>query len=453
MSSWCCSPTTCPANLRTPHARRISPCPKRAFKAGGCLARRCSPEQAATAKATRPPEGRLLETYGRTYGMTSAAPDLSLRNMLLPMREVGGIRRHKNGLIQPYAPVMPSRCARRGGLILAKMTPPQRRPDWTPASRDGVSPSRLAVMPGSGGTVAAYLTARLRSGIDWPARMAQGNVLDGQGRALAADAPCTPGQVIWYWRSLPPEPRVPFELELLHCDEHLVVVDKPHFLASIPGGRYLQETVQVRLRRLLGNDELMPLHRLDRETAGVLLFSAQPATRNAYHALLREQRMHKVYEAVAPWRSDLPLPLTARHRLLDAPDARHLPMRVVAGEPNAQTQVELLRRLGRRGVDGGPVLERAQELAQEPAQELALYRLTPVTGRRHQLRAQLNALGLPIVGDRIYPSLWPEPAAGAPPNYTRPLQLLARELAFTDPVSGAPRRFVSARRLALADLG
>lgn len=312
------------------------------------------------------------------------------------------------------------------------------RPSWTPPARCGVSPSRLVVSPGPWDTVAGFLSARLRPGIDWPARLAQGDVLDEQGRPLAADAACSPGQLLWYWRSLPTEPRVPFELQLLHCDEHLVVVDKPHFLASIPGGPYLQETVLVRLRRLLGNDELMALHRLDRETAGVLLFSARPASRNAYHALLREQRLHKVYEAVAPWRADLAWPLTARHRLQEAPDARHLPTQVVDGEPNAQTQIELLRPLGRQDADGGL------------APELAHYRLIPLTGRRHQLRAQLNALGLPIVGDRIYPRLWPEPVANAAPDYSSPLQLLARELAFVDPLSGAPRRFVSTRQLALA---
>lgn len=324
------------------------------------------------------------------------------------------------------------------------------RPAWTPPAREGVSASRLALGPGPWATVAECLTARLRAGIDWPARMAQGNVLDAQGRPLAADAPCVPGQVVWYWRSLPPEPRVPFELALLHQDEHLVVVDKPHFLAAIPGGRYLQETVLVRLKRLLGNDDLTPLHRLDRETAGVLLFSAQPATRNAHHALLRERRVHKVYEAVAPWRSDLPLPLTALHRLQDPPGARHLPVQAVAGEPNAQTQVELLRRLGRRDIPGQPTQERPPGGTQDPGPELAHYRLTPLTGRRHQLRAQLDALGLPIVGDRIYPRLWPEAAPDAPPDYTQPLQLLAREIAFTCPLSGAPRRFVSARQLALA---
>jgi tRNA pseudouridine32 synthase/23S rRNA pseudouridine746 synthase len=335
----------------------------------------------------------------------------------------------------------PSGIGRLCGLIVARM--PRPDPAWTPPARDGVSASRLTVAPGPWATVAAFLAQRLRSGIDWPARMAQGGVLDVHGQPLAPEAPCATGQVLWYWRSLPPEPRVPFELTLLHCDEHLVVVDKPHFLAAVPGGRFLQETALVRLKRLLGNDQLVPVHRLDRETAGVLLFSAQAPTRDAYHALLRERQVHKVYEAVAPWRPDLPLPLTARHRLLDARGARHLPVQVIDGEPNAQTQIELLRRLGPRRGPGGSV--------QAPAQALAHYRLTPLTGRRHQLRVQLAALGLPIVGDRIYPRLWPEPAADAAPDYSDPLQLLAREIAFTDPVSGAARRFVSGRRLALAD--
>ena len=328
------------------------------------------------------------------------------------------------------------------------------RPGWTPPARDGVSASRLALTPGPWATVAEALAARLRPGIDWPARMAQGDVLDATGQPLAADAPCVPGRVLWYWRSLPPEPRVPFELALLHCDEHLVVVDKPHFLAAIPGGRYLQETALVRLKRLLGNADLVPLHRLDRETAGVLLFSARPTTRNVYHALLRERRVHKVYEAVAPWRSDLQLPQTACHRLQDPPGARHLPTQVVAGEPNAQTRIELLRRLGSRQRACEPTQELGPELTLELAHglahELGHYRLTPLTGRRHQLRAQLNALGVPIVGDRIYPRLWPEPPADAAPDYTQPLQLLAREVAFTDPLSGAPRCFVSTRVLDLA---
>lgn len=316
------------------------------------------------------------------------------------------------------------------------MKRPRRYPrPWAPPSRDGIAPSRLVVPPGAWTTVAAFLAVRLRPGIDWPARMALGDVVDAHGQPLPADAPCAEGQVLWYWRRLPPERRVPFELELLHADDDLVVVDKPHFLSSIPGGRYLHETVQVRLRQLLRNEALMPLHRLDRETAGVLMFSARAATRDAYHALLRERRVHKVYEAVAPWRPDLALPLQARHRLQNPPQARHLPVQVVPGEPNVLTGVALLRRLGPRGEGGA---------------ELALYRLDPHTGHRHQLRAQMNALGLPIVGDRIYPQLWPEPADDAEPDYRNPLQLLAREIAFDDPLSGRPRRFTSRRQLALA---
>jgi len=306
------------------------------------------------------------------------------------------------------------------------------RPGWAPPLRDGVGASRVAVSGGPWASVAEFLGVRLRAGIDWHARIAQGDVLDQHGQPLAADAPCTDGAVLWYWRSLPPEPRVPFELELLHQCEHLVVVDKPHFLPVTPGGRYLQETALVRLKRLLGLATLVPMHRLDLETAGVLAFIVQPAARHAYHALMREHRARKTYEAMAPWRSDLALPFTASHRLQEPAGDGFMQMQVLPGEPNAHTHISLLQRLG-AGATGA---------------ELAQYRLTPLTGRKHQLRAQMNALGLPIVGDRIYPRLWPAPAADALPDYHQPLQLLARELAFTDPVSGQARCFVSRRTLA-----
>jgi tRNA pseudouridine32 synthase / 23S rRNA pseudouridine746 synthase len=308
------------------------------------------------------------------------------------------------------------------------------RPAWTPPLRDGVSASRVAVSGGPWACVAQFLSARLRAGIDWHARIAQGDVLDQHGQPLAADAPCTDGAVLWYWRSLPPEPRVPFEINLLHQCEHLVVVDKPHFLPVTPGGRYLQETVLVRLKRMLGIATLVPMHRLDLETAGVLAFTVQPATRHAYHALMREHRAHKAYEAVAPWRADLVLPLTASHRLEEPAGEGFMQMQLLPGPPNAHTHISLLRRLG----------------ADASGAELALYGLVPTTGRKHQLRVQMNALGMPIVGDRIYPRLWPAPAAGAVPDYGQPLQLLARELAFTDPVTGQERCFTSRQTLALA---
>jgi len=306
------------------------------------------------------------------------------------------------------------------------------RAAWVPPMREGVSASRVAVVAGPWATLAEFLAQRLPAATDWPERLRRGDVLDALGHPLSVDAPATPGTVLWYWRQPPPEPRVPFEIELLHQDEHLVVVDKPHFLPVNPGGRHLQETVLVRLKRLLGIATLTAVHRLDLETAGVLLFSVQPASRHAYHALLRDRRMHKVYEAIAPWRADLAFPVTLHHRLEEHP-ASFMQMQVVDGEPNAQTLVELIGPVSRGGLHAGA---------------LAHYRLTPITGRKHQLRAQMNAIGLPLVGDRIYPRLWPEPAQGAARDYAQPLQLLARELSFIDPVSGEARRFVSRRRLA-----
>jgi len=296
-----------------------------------------------------------------------------------------------------------------------------------PPLRDGVAASRVGVGDGRFATLLAFLTARFPAVADWPARLARGDVLDADGHALAADARCAAGSLLWYWRDPPPEPRVPFDIELLHQDEHLVVVDKPHFLPVIPSGRHLRETVLVRLRQQLGIATLAPMHRLDRETAGVLVFTVRAQERAAYHALLRERAVRKVYEAIAPWRDELALPLLARHRL-EKPEGRgFMQVQVADGEPNAEALIELIERLGER----------------------ALYRLTPHTGRTHQLRVQMNALGAPIVGDRIYPTLWPEPAPDAPPDWSHPLQLLAREIAFLDPVTGGQRRFTSQRRLAL----
>lgn len=313
------------------------------------------------------------------------------------------------------------------------------RPDWTPPARDGVGASRVAVSGGPWACVADFLVARLPAADDWPERLARGDVLDLQGRPVSAQSPCPHGMVLWYWRSLPPEPRIPFEVEVLFQDAHLVAVDKPHFMPVTPGGRYLQETVLVRLKRQLGIDTLVPMHRLDLETAGVMLFIVQPADRHAYQSLLRDRQAHKVYEAIAPWRADVVLPVLVSHRLQERPGEAFMQMEVLPGEPNAHTRIELIERLG-------PSTDRAHELAHE----LAHYRLTPLTGRKHQLRAQLNALGLPIDGDRIYPDLWPAQPPGAAPDYTRPLQLLARELAFTDPVTGEARHFFSRRQLQMA---
>ena len=329
--------------------------------------------------------------------------------------------------------------------------------------RDGVSASRVAVHPGPWVTVAQFLQARMPTVADWPKRLLRGEVLDATGQAVHERAPAEAGAVLWYWRQPPPEPRLPFEVEVLFQDEQLVIVDKPHFMSVTPGGQHLHETVLVRLKKQLQISTLVPMHRLDRETAGVMAFIVRPEDRNAYQGLLRQQRVHKVYEAVAPWRADLLLPQVYSSRLASQDGDGFMQMLTLPGEPNAHTRIELIQ-CWAAPADAGedavptlapralcatfaPVTSLAPIASLAPVTTLAHYRLTPLTGRKHQLRVQLCALGLPIVGDRIYPRLWPQPAPGTTPDYSRPLQLLARELAFTDPCNGQPRHFVSRRHL------
>lgn len=290
-----------------------------------------------------------------------------------------------------------------------------------PPPREGVSASCVVLPAGSWGTVLAFLTERFAgvSTTQWQERMQTHLVVDDQGIPVAPDAPYQPGRRLYYYRALAPEPAIPFEAAVLWQDEHLLVVDKPHFLPVLPSGKYLQETVLVRLKRALGLDDLSPIHRIDRDTAGLVLFSTQAATRGAYQNLFRQRTVDKTYEAIAPWNPDLPWPLRRETRI--APAAHFMQQTEVAGPPNALTHITPLEVHG----------------------TLARYALKPVTGHRHQLRVHMAALGLPLIGDGIYPVLTPEGTA----DYNNPLQLLARSLAFTDPLSGQPRQFESRRTL------
>ncbi|MEP6969260.1 MAG: pseudouridine synthase [Betaproteobacteria bacterium] len=294
-----------------------------------------------------------------------------------------------------------------------------------PPTRDGVGPSCVGLPAGNWDTVFDFLVQRFpaQSAATWRARMAQGLVLDEQGRAVGPAQAYRGHQRIYYYRDCPQETPISFQARVLYRDDDLLVVDKPHFLPVVPSGRYLQETVLVRLKREFGLDDITAVHRIDRDTAGLVMFSLRPASRDVYHALFRNRQIEKTYEAVAPWRDDLRLPLSHSSRLVQG--SHFLQQCEAAGESNAITHVELLRRLG----------------------TLAHYRLRPVTGHRHQLRVHMAALGLPIVGDGIYPILTPEGETVTGP----PLQLLARAIRFTDPLSGQPRAFESQRTLALAD--
>jgi tRNA pseudouridine32 synthase / 23S rRNA pseudouridine746 synthase len=243
-------------------------------------------------------------------------------------------------------------------------------------------------------------------------------IVDASG-PLAPDAPYVPESYLWFHRDLPVEVPVPFWIGLVHRDEHLVVVDKPHFLATIPRGKHILETALVRLRRELDLPELSAAHRLDRMTAGLLMFVVRREHRGAYQTLFGDRAVNKSYLAVARHDPDLELPTTVRSRIVKQRGI--VRATEVPGPPNAETLVELLdHRAG-----------------------LGRYRLTPRTGRTHQLRLHMSGLGVPIVGDDFYPVLDERPLD----DFTAPLQLLAATLEFTDPVTGAPRRFASRLRL------
>ncbi|MEG3629444.1 RluA family pseudouridine synthase [Streptomyces poriticola] len=305
-----------------------------------------------------------------------------------------------------------------------RRTPPPPAPL---PQRDGVDPVRVRLpVDGRWATVRAHLVERLSGAPPGAvARMIDaGLVVDAAGRPVPAEAPYRPGAYVWFHRELPAEPRVPFLLDVVYRDEHIVVADKPHFLATTPRGSHVVETALARLRLELGIPALTAAHRLDRLTAGLVLFTVRPEERGAYQTLFRDRQVRKEYQAVAPYDPSLALPRTVRSRIVKergVPAAREL-----EGEPNAVSRIELL---GHRPA---------------PCGTLGRFRLEPATGQTHQLRVHMSALGVPILGDPLYPAVTDPVPAG---DFRRPLQLLACGLAFTDPVTGREHRFRSGREL------
>lgn len=313
-------------------------------------------------------------------------------------------------------PMVAGVCNEQSGLM--------RQSEIKPLDRDGVGPSCTVLPVGEWVSVVEFLAQHFQNvdRSEWLARIQNGAVLDSHGNQISLSTPYRPHAKIYYYRSLKTEAVVPFEATVLYQDDYLVVADKPHFLPVTPAGRYLQQTLLVRLKRQLGIDTLAPVHRIDRETAGLVLFATQAAMRGCYHELFSQHRVQKIYQAIAPWRADLALPMVYRSRLERG--RNFMQMEEVAGTPNAETAIELLEVKG----------------------NLARYALRPLTGRKHQLRAQMNILGLPILNDGIYPSHLAE-ATGDSEDFSRPLQLLAQSLEFVDPIDGQLRRFESQLRL------
>jgi tRNA pseudouridine32 synthase/23S rRNA pseudouridine746 synthase len=258
---------------------------------------------------------------------------------------------------------------------------------------------------------------------EWESRFSEGLVMTADGKPLAAHNAYLADTHLIYFRRLTKEPDIPFEEEILFQNDHIVVADKPHFLPVTPSGLYLHQTLLNRLKKKTGIQTLSPIHRIDRDTAGLVIFSINPSERAQYQNLFRDRVVKKIYEAIAPYSEALEkkLPMTYQSRLEES--EHFLQMQEVEGEPNADTKIELI----------------------ENTKLWARYRLTPGSGKKHQLRSHLNALGIPIKGDKIYPVLTPYQEYDL--DFSNPLQLLAKEIQFIDPIGNEDRSFISKRVL------
>jgi len=264
-----------------------------------------------------------------------------------------------------------------------------------------------------------YLDHRLGAHLDVAGMLAERRFVDTGGRPWLGSDSYRGNAFVWFHRDRGPEVEVPFDLTVLHADGRIVVVDKPHFLATTPRGTHVTQSVVSILRQRLGLPDLVPAHRLDRLTAGVLLLTVDRSDRGAYAGIFASRAAEKTYEAIAGFDPRLDFPRTETGRIVK--DRGNLQAQLVAGEPNATTHLELL----------------------ETRAGYGRYRLRPTTGKTHQLRLQLSALGIPIVGDPLYPDVLDVAAD----DFSTPLRLVARSLRFTDPVDGRPREFTSGVRI------
>lgn len=290
--------------------------------------------------------------------------------------------------------------------------------------RDGVAPSYINLPQGEWPDLLSFLLERFPH---MPSevlveRLSKGELVNNDGQAFQLDSPFQCNQKVWYYREVPDELIVPFQESIIYEDERILIADKPHWLSTIPAGRHLKETLLIRLRKKMDLPDLVPAHRLDRETAGLVLLCKQPEHRGAYQTLFQQRDVRKNYLAVAPIRQGIEFPYVHRSNMVKG--ETFFTMKEIPGDPNSETEVNLLCQEGNRG----------------------LYLLKPHTGRQHQLRLHMASLGMPLENDPWYPEVQPE---ADHEDYSQPLQLLAYTLEFTDPVTGEGHFFQSQRQLSI----
>lgn len=308
----------------------------------------------------------------------------------------------------------------------------------------GVGPSTVGVPANATLSAIDFLTAKFNaiSREEWQLRFEAGEILNAVGRVMAPQDSLLKESHLHYYRSIRNEPKLPFKANVIFQDEFLVVVDKPHFMPVTPGGRYLQQSLLVQLKQQLNLPELSPMHRIDRETAGLVVFSVRAQDRNAYQELFRLRQVEKTYEAiaVAPETSHLNLKFPLVYRSMMEEDSQFFRMREVAanqlkseGEFNSETWIDCVEKFDSHTASANQ--------SETQSISLARYLLKPLTGQRHQLRVHMSSLGLPLINDQFYPKVLK--GIDAHNQFNAPLQLLAKTIAFKDPISGNSIEFQS----------
>ncbi|MBF0259073.1 MAG: pseudouridine synthase [Desulfamplus sp.] len=257
----------------------------------------------------------------------------------------------------------------------------------------------------------------------WQTRIKFGKVLDTNGNPLTLESLCVPHSKVYYFREVNSEPVVPFSESIIFQNEHLLVADKPHFLPVIPGGSHVNESLLNRLKIRTGILDLVPVHRIDMETAGLVLFSVEKKSRGLYQKLFMAGKIRKSYMALTH------CPISSSGALAENSRYWIIKNRIVQGDPWFRMKID----------PAGMVNSITRVETLEIMNNKALLRLLPETGKKHQLRLHLSSEGCPIVNDRFYPELLPK----SPPDFNNPLQLLAYRLEFMDPVLGHPMDFIS----------